>query len=104
MYKRQAEGGELATIKAAASGMSTQWNSAYFTFRYRETDNITLNEMSWSERVLPYLGEVNGDVEAFTVLYSFLPSGQADEAGMAAAGRRYLMQAYGCLLYTSRWV
>lgn len=90
-----AEGGELATIKAAASGMSTQWNSAYFTFRYRETDNITLNEMSWSERVLPYLGEVNGDVEAFTVLYSFLPRGQADEAGMAAAGRRYLMQAYG---------
>lgn len=75
-----AEGGELATIKAAASGMSTQWNSAYFTFRYRETDNITLNEMSWSERVLPYLGEVNGDVEAFTVLYSFLPMGQADEA------------------------
>ena len=45
--------------------------------------------------MLPYLGEVNGDVEAFTVLYSFLPRGQADEAGMAAAGRRYLMQAYG---------
>ena len=89
------EGDALASVTASSGGISTQWNNAYFTFRYREYTTISLNEMTWNERNLPYLGEVNNDVEAFTIAYFFLPEDRAEVADMAAVNRDYLMQRYG---------
>ena len=88
------EGGALASVHASPGGVNTAWNSAWFTFRYREYDNIALNEMTWSERILPFTGEINNGCEAFSVLYCFLNGDKAGTAGMAAANRSYLTQKY----------
>lgn len=49
------KGASLASVEAYVSGMISDYNTAYFTFKLREKDTITLSEMSWDERNLDYV-------------------------------------------------
>ena len=88
------QGDALGTVNALVSGINTSWNNAYFTFQYREFDTITLDEMTWNERSLPYLGKVNTGSGKFTIDYYFLEGSDADYVGMATVNRDYLMSKY----------
>ncbi len=85
-------GEALCSVTAMNSGMSSQWSTAYFTYRYREFDTITLNEMGWNERNIPFVSKTPNSAVPFTVRYYFLEGDDADYAGMAQVHRQYLLQ------------
>lgn len=86
------QGDALCSITALTSGMNSDWNTAYFTFRYREYDTITLNEMGWNERSIPYVSKKPNSSLPFTVQYYFLDGEESDYIGMAKIHREYLIQ------------
>lgn len=87
------EGDALATLTVNPKGFSTSYGNAYFTFRYREYDTITLSEMSWNERSLPYVSKESASNEVFRVKY-FLLDGDSDYVDMALLHRQYLADKY----------
>lgn len=85
-------GEALCSVYAQTEGMSSSWNTACFTYRYREYDTITLNEMGWNERNIPCVSKTPNSGQPFIVQYFFLEGEDADYAGMAKLHREYLMQ------------
>jgi len=86
------QGDALCSITAQIKGMNSSWNTAFFTYRYREYDTITLNEMGWNERNIPYVSKKPNSAIPFTVQYYFLDNENADYVGMAKIHREYLIQ------------
>ncbi|MHB1454527.1 MAG: DUF5696 domain-containing protein [Saccharofermentanales bacterium] len=84
-------GEALCSVSAQTEGMSSSWNTACFTYRYREYDTITLNEMGWNERNIPSVSKTPNSGQPFIVQYFFLEGEDADYAGMARLHREYLM-------------
>ncbi|MHB8963118.1 MAG: DUF5696 domain-containing protein [Saccharofermentanales bacterium] len=89
------KGEALCSISAQTEGMSSSWNTVCFTYRYREYDTITLNEMGWNERNIPSVSKTPNSGQPFVVQYFFLEGEEADYAGMAKLHREYLMQKEG---------
>lgn len=89
------EGEALSSVTAWLNGMNTAYNNAFFTFRYREIDTITLNELGWNERSIPMVSARPVSVPAFRVRYIVLEGDDADLGGLAAAHRQNLQQRYG---------
>lgn len=86
------QGDALCSITAQTKGISSTWNFAYFTYRFREYDTISLNEMGWNERNIPYVSKLPNSLLPFAVKYYFLDNEDADYVGMAKIHRDYLIK------------
>lgn len=89
------EGDALASVTAQPKGVTSNWSNAFFTFRFREYDTITLNELGWNERSLPFVSKESAKDEIFRVKYYFMDGENANYTEMAKLHKKYLMDKYG---------
>ena len=89
------KGDFLGKIEAYVGGKNTSYNNAYCTFRYRETDSLTLTAADWTAKTVPLMTDKPNSAKSFEVLFYPLEGKNADYSGMANRYRKFLIDEKG---------
>ena len=83
-------GAACASLTASVAGIKTSYNNVYSTVTYRASDIIIVTDQTTQKKSVLFNALDPVALSDYTVDYNFLPDGQCDYGGMAAACKTYL--------------